>query len=168
MDMSKVTMVEEPKSERYIFLRDHPVMDRRGLDCVADILTRSDYGLRSSFWASDQEYSAAFNAAIDRRLHEAAKEWLARNRPDLVHASYRSGQSLQSYARHIEATCGAPKSYIEVFRKNGETYVGANGQNASPDEVEKVSVRTRECIDSVILNGLPSQVATWLGGGGVP
>ncbi len=168
MDLSKVALVEEPESERHIFLRDHPKMDRRGLECVAEIMTRSDYGLRTASWASEQEYHAAFDAATGRHLQEAAKDWLERNRPDLVHASYRAGQSLQSYANQIETTCGAPKGYIDVFRKSGVTYVATNGQNASPADVEKVTVETQDCMNSVLTNGLPPKVAQFLGGGGVP
>ena len=123
MDISKATLVERPANERYIYLVNHPPMTKDELDCVATLLVRAEYGLRSQLWQSEDDYGDAWKQAFRRLIAAKSEEWLRKNRPKLDIPRYEGVSALQEYARSVERVCGAPRNYAEIIVLNKHTYV---------------------------------------------
>ena len=123
LNTSKATVVDAPPNERHISVSGHPKISRQSQDCLANVLVRENYGLRTSDADFEAAFSISWEHAYRRQQAEKARRWLADERPKIVLTKYPKGSSLQVFVESIERACGAKVGIARAGVESSQKYI---------------------------------------------
>lgn len=158
LNTSKATVVDAPPNERHILVSGHSKISRQNQDCLANLLVRENYGLRTSDADFEAAYSVSWEHAYRRQQAEKARRWLADERPEIVLRAYPKGSSLQVFVESIERACGAKAGIARAGVEFSHKYIFF--PEARPSDPNT------DCVEAALSVGLADEdvkISRWQG-----